>query len=64
MHTQESTEFKGAIYADPTRKLYHALGMDIENTATAPAGQKPSYVKLSYTANLFKSIKVGFVSCA
>ncbi|KAL0579916.1 hypothetical protein V5O48_002087 [Marasmius crinis-equi] len=33
------------IYAEPTRKLYHALGMDIETLAGTPADQeKRSYL--------------------
>lgn len=44
----EKTGFKGAIYADPTRKVYHALGMDIEKLATTPAGEKKrSYIRSS-----------------
>ena len=34
------TGFLGKIYAEPTRELYHALGMDIETLATTPSNQE------------------------
>ncbi|THU91794.1 hypothetical protein K435DRAFT_726764 [Dendrothele bispora CBS 962.96] len=39
--------FQGSkMYADPDRKLYHELGMDIETLAKTPTGQKKrSYLK-------------------
>lgn len=57
--TLESTKFPGHIYADPTRKLYHALGMDIENLAGTPAGkERRSYLKLGIFSNAVSSILV------
>ncbi|KAF8954544.1 AhpC/TSA antioxidant enzyme-domain-containing protein [Flammula alnicola] len=53
----ETTKFTGTIYADPTRKLYHALGMDIETLDRTPAGeQKRSYLTLSFFSNVVQSI--------
>ena len=41
----ENTGFFGEIYADPTRALYHTLGMTIESLALTPKGEeKKSYV--------------------
>ncbi|SJL12006.1 uncharacterized protein ARMOST_15422 [Armillaria ostoyae] len=57
---KESTKFPGHIYADPTRKLYHALGMDIENLAATPAGkERRSYLKLGIFSNAVSSIFKG-----
>ncbi|KAK0215142.1 AhpC/TSA antioxidant enzyme-domain-containing protein [Armillaria fumosa] len=57
---KESTKFPGNIYADPTRKLYHALGMDIENLAATPAGkERRSYLKLGIFSNAMSSIFKG-----
>jgi len=56
----EITGFTGQIYANPTRKLYHALGMNIENLETTPAGQqKRSYVTMGYLSNALQSIWKG-----
>ncbi|KAJ7169122.1 AhpC/TSA antioxidant enzyme-domain-containing protein [Mycena crocata] len=56
----EITGFRGPIYADPSRALYHALGMDIAKLVTTPAGeQKPSYVTMGFFENLWKSLKTG-----
>ncbi|KAF8167139.1 AhpC/TSA antioxidant enzyme-domain-containing protein [Crassisporium funariophilum] len=53
----ETTKFEGPIYADPTRTLYRALGMNIENMAGTPAGEKkPSYLILSSFSNAMQSI--------
>jgi len=55
----ETTGFHGPIFADPTRELYHALGMDIETVALTPSGQeKRSYLTLSTFANVMQSIWV------
>ncbi|KAF7351043.1 Thioredoxin-like protein AAED1 [Mycena sanguinolenta] len=57
---RENTGFKGPMFADSARKLYFALGMDIQTTATTPADQqKASYVSEGYWSNLWKSIKNG-----
>jgi hypothetical protein len=56
---RENTGFKGPIYVDSTRKLYFTLGMDIQTMATAPSGQKPSYVTEGFLSNAWKSMKVG-----
>ncbi|PBK87150.1 hypothetical protein ARMGADRAFT_939327 [Armillaria gallica] len=57
---KESTKFPGHIYADPTRKLYHSLGMDIENLAVTPAGkERRSYLKLGIFSNAVSSIFKG-----
>ncbi|KAJ8521996.1 hypothetical protein ONZ45_g1348 [Pleurotus djamor] len=48
----EITGFQGKIYADPTRKLYHTLGMTIETIKLAPAGVPvKSYVSRGPVAN-------------
>ncbi|KAF8194092.1 AhpC/TSA antioxidant enzyme-domain-containing protein [Pholiota molesta] len=53
----EMTNYTGPIYADPTRELYHTLGMDIENLEVTPKGEtKRSYLILSRFANTMKSI--------
>lgn len=53
---QETTGFNGDIYADPSRELYHKLGMTTENLKTTPAGQqKRSYVP-GMVSNVLKSI--------
>jgi len=55
----ENTGFN-KIFVDSDRKLFFALGMDIQTLATAPSGQaKPSYVTEGYFSNLWKSIKNG-----
>jgi len=55
----ERTGFQGAIYADPTRSVYHALGMNIERLATTPANQKKrSYIHTHTVSNIFSSIGV------
>lgn len=55
----ETTGFQGSIYADPSRKLYNVLGMDIENLKVTPAGeQKRSYIKTSGLVNAITSIWV------
>ncbi|RXW14940.1 hypothetical protein EST38_g10918 [Candolleomyces aberdarensis] len=55
------TGFKGAIYADPTRDLYHALGMTLETLSTAPSNQpKPGYLAgVGMVSNIFTSIWKG-----
>ncbi|KAK0466667.1 AhpC/TSA antioxidant enzyme-domain-containing protein [Armillaria novae-zelandiae] len=57
---KESTKFPGNVYADPTRKLYHALGMDIENLSATPKGkERRSYLKLGIFSNAVSSIFTG-----
>ena len=52
----EMTGFKGDIFADPSRELYHKLGMTTENLKFTPAGQeKKSYVPSSFWLNVVKS---------
>lgn len=47
------------IFADPTRQLYHALGMNIETLGTTPAEQqKRSYLTMGRFANAMHSIWV------
>jgi hypothetical protein len=56
---QETAKFKGQFFADPTRKLYHALGMDIENIKRTPKGQpKPSYISLGLIGGILQSVWV------
>ena len=56
---QETAKFNGQFFADPSRKLYHALGMDIENTERTPKGQqRPSYLTLSPISNIMQSLWV------
>ncbi|PPQ82516.1 hypothetical protein CVT26_013011 [Gymnopilus dilepis] len=53
----KSTNFTWPIYTDPTRKLYHTLGMDVENLEKTPPGQeKKSYLTLSAAKNLAMSL--------
>ncbi|KZP05557.1 hypothetical protein FIBSPDRAFT_1054036 [Athelia psychrophila] len=54
------TDFRGDIYADPTRSLYHELGMTTESLQQTPAGeQRKSYLRTGAIANAFKSIWTG-----
>ncbi|KAG6915938.1 hypothetical protein DXG01_009204 [Tephrocybe rancida] len=56
----EKTKFTGPIYADPTRTLYRALGMNIEKLEGTPAGQeRKSYLKEGAMTNALKSIWKG-----
>uniref|UniRef100_A0A0W0FBF7 AB hydrolase-1 domain-containing protein n=1 Tax=Moniliophthora roreri TaxID=221103 RepID=A0A0W0FBF7_MONRR len=51
------TGFKGRIYTESTRELYHTLGMDIETTSPTPAGQeKRSYASGSYVGNVMRGM--------
>ncbi|THH14665.1 hypothetical protein EW146_g5692 [Bondarzewia mesenterica] len=57
---KETTGFQGEIYADPTRRLYHALGMTLESLKQTPAGQeKRSYLQDGLFQNVINSIKRG-----
>ncbi|TFK32567.1 AhpC/TSA antioxidant enzyme-domain-containing protein [Crucibulum laeve] len=56
----ESTGFSGEIYADPSLSVHHALGMNIQNLAATPAGQKKrSYLTSGAVSNVVKSIWTG-----
>ncbi|KAF9000367.1 hypothetical protein BDZ89DRAFT_1027560 [Hymenopellis radicata] len=56
----QDTGFTGKICADPTRKLYRALGMITENLSGTPSGQtKRSYIKTSTLTNALQSIYKG-----
>jgi len=58
----ERTGFKGAIYADPTRSVYHALGMNMERLATTPANEKKrSYIRENAFSNILSSIWVPII---
>ncbi|KAI1794684.1 AhpC/TSA antioxidant enzyme-domain-containing protein [Ganoderma leucocontextum] len=53
------TDFKGGMYADPSRKLYHAFGL-IETLDRTPDDQeKRSYLGKSFIGNLVSSIWEG-----
>jgi len=53
----ETAKFKGKFFADPTRKLYHALGMDIESLERTPKGQpRPSYLSLGPIGGIMQSL--------
>ncbi|KAF8621933.1 hypothetical protein AX15_007396 [Amanita polypyramis BW_CC] len=53
----ESANFSGVIYADPSRELYHTLGMTMETLARTPTGQtKRSYLTTSMFSNVIQSI--------
>ena len=55
----DTTDFKGPMYADPSRQLYHTLGL-IENLDRTPAGQeKRSYLGKGFLGNMLSSIWVG-----
>ncbi|KAH9486022.1 Peroxiredoxin-like 2C [Psilocybe cubensis] len=54
---KEATKFNGLFFADPSLKLYHALGMDIESLEKTPVGEvKRSYLTLSAFSNLMMSL--------
>jgi len=56
----EITDFQGQIFTDPTRKLYHALGMTMESLELTPAGEeKKSYVRTGFLSNVMQSIWTG-----
>ncbi|KAI0807773.1 AhpC/TSA antioxidant enzyme-domain-containing protein [Fomes fomentarius] len=56
---REITDFKGSVYADPSRALYSTFGM-VENLGTTPAGQeKRSYLGRSLFGNILKSLQLG-----
>jgi hypothetical protein len=60
---QETAKFNGQVFADPTRKLYHALGMNIETMARTPKGeQRRSYLSPGFVSNAIQSIWVN-TSC-
>ncbi|KAF7981342.1 hypothetical protein HWV62_33787 [Athelia sp. TMB] len=60
MNYLELTDFRGEIYADPTRSLYHTLGMTIESLQQTPAGEtKKSYLRTGAITNALKSIWTG-----
>ena len=47
------------MYADPSRQLYHTLGL-IENLDRTPAGEeKRSYLGKGFLGNMLSSIWVG-----
>ncbi|KIM38278.1 hypothetical protein M413DRAFT_448014 [Hebeloma cylindrosporum] len=53
----ETTKFTGPIYADPSVKVYHALGMDVENLKATPANQqRRSYLTVGGLSNALMSI--------
>jgi hypothetical protein len=55
----ENTKFSGPIYADPSVKIYHALGMDVENLKATPANQeRRSYLTIGGLSNALMSIWV------
>ena len=41
LRPSERTGFHGAMYADPDRKVFRALGMNVETLDRTPAGQEP-----------------------
>ena len=54
----ETTDFKGDVYADPSRTLYHTLGL-VNSFDRTPAGQeKRSYLSKSFVGNLVRSLWV------
>ncbi|KAF5376209.1 hypothetical protein D9615_008488 [Tricholomella constricta] len=56
----ETTQFHGPIYADPSRALYHALGMNIEKLEGTPAGQeRRGYLTKGAFVNAMQSIWKG-----
>jgi len=58
-HYLETTGFHGQIYADPTRKLYHTLGM-ITNLDITPQGvPRKSYLQYSVFVNALRSTWMG-----
>ncbi|KAI0723889.1 AhpC/TSA antioxidant enzyme-domain-containing protein [Cerioporus squamosus] len=55
----QTTDFKGPMYADPSRKLYSTLGL-VQNLDTTPAGQeKRSYLGRSIIGNVLHSLWQG-----
>ncbi|KAF4598577.1 hypothetical protein EYR38_006981 [Pleurotus pulmonarius] len=59
----ETTGFGGEIYTDPTRELYHKLGMTIGSVKTTPAGEeKRSYLRGGFWAGIVQSLLKGPLS--
>lgn len=59
MPVTEKTNFQGDIFTDPTRNLFHALGMNIENLDRTPSsGKRRSYIKKSFLGGTWSSIWV------
>ncbi|KAF8079404.1 AhpC/TSA antioxidant enzyme-domain-containing protein [Lyophyllum atratum] len=53
----EKTNMVGSIFADPSRALFHTLGMNIENLDGTPAGQdRRGYLKQAPLLNAMQSI--------
>ncbi len=61
----ETTDFKGPMYADPSRGLYNTFGL-VQNLDMTPAGEeKRSYLGRSYIGNVLKSIWVRlYLACS
>ncbi len=58
-HLTETTGFGGEIYTDPTRELYHKLGMTIGSVKTTPAGEeRRSYLRGGFWAGIVQSLLV------
>lgn len=57
---EEAIKFPSSqMYADPSRKLYHTLGMDIETLAKTPSKEtKRSYVSMGALSNIAMSLWV------
>ncbi|KAL5508745.1 hypothetical protein ACEPAG_4724 [Sanghuangporus baumii] len=56
---KKNTGFTGNIYADPSRELYHKLGMTTENLKTTPAGQEKRTYVPGIVSSVLKSIWKG-----
>jgi len=52
----DATQFWGEIYADPSRKLYHSLGMTIENFDRTPNGEERKSYLPNYIVGVAQSI--------
>ena len=59
--SKETAKFNGPFFTDPTRKIYHALGMT-ESLERTPKGQpKPSYISPSIVLATMLSIWVKYL---
>ena len=62
MLNTELTKFSGEIYADPSRKLYHILGMTTESLETTPKRQQRKSYLPNYAVNVAQIISVSDTS--
>jgi hypothetical protein len=52
-----NSSFSGAVYTDPSRELFKALGMTLESLKQTPKGEKPK----SYVGGLIAALLKGMI---